>query len=331
MILKLIITNLGYCFNCFRISVMKNTCKLPVFNISNFKDYNNCVVDFESNFYIREFKDHLKENCFLEDPHGHDFYLILIITKGSGLHYIDSTKYNIQPGAMFIISPGQIHKWELANDTDGYVLFFTKKYFLLDFNSERLTNLPFLQSTFSQPHILLNKSQEKQIINVFKKVAEEYSGRDLNYHELIRIYLNEMFIKLARFYSQKNNIKYVYTYELIQLNKFETLIDSNFKSHKPLSFYAEEMSISLKQLSYLCKKVIDKKPSEMITDRLILEAKRLIIHSDLSISSISNSLNFNDNSYFARMFKKICNQTPDQYRNSYSYFVHKNTNSNFLA
>ena len=50
-----------------------------LFTISNFKDYNNCVVDFESNFYVRRFKDHLKENCFLEKPHGHDFYLILII------------------------------------------------------------------------------------------------------------------------------------------------------------------------------------------------------------------------------------------------------------
>lgn len=311
---------------------MKNSCSLPVFTISNFKDYNNCVVDFESNFYIRKFKEHLNENCFLEDPHGHDFYLVLIITKGSGVHYIDSTKYDVKPGAIFIISPGQIHKWELGKETDGYVLFFTKKYFLLDFNSERLTSLPFLQSTFSQPHILLNEAQQKQILNVFVKVSEEYSGRNLNYHELIRIYLNEMFIKLARFYSQKHSIKSVYNYELIQLNKFESLIDSYYKKHKPLSFYASEMNISLKQLSYLCKKVINKKPSEMITDRLILEAKRLIIHSDYSITMISDILNFNDNSYFARMFKKICNQTPDQYRNSFSYFIYKNNNNNtFIA
>ena len=310
---------------------MKNTCKFPVFNISNFKDYNNCVVDFESNFYVRKFRDHLKENCFLEKPHGHDFYLILTITKGSGVHYIDSTKYKVQPGAMFIISPGQIHKWDLTQDTDGYVLFFTKKYFLLDFNSERLTNLPFLQSTFSQPCILLEPTEVSQIISVFNKVEEEYSGRNLNYHELIRIYLNEIFIKLARFYSAKHSIKSVYNYELIQLNKFETLIDKYYKHHKPLSFYAEEMSISLKQLSYLCKKVLDKKPSEMLTDRLILEAKRLIIHSDLSITTISENLNFNDNSYFTRMFKKICNKTPDQYRNSYSYFVFNDTKGRLFA
>lgn len=310
---------------------MKNTCNLPVFTISNFKDYNNCVVDFESNFYVRKFKDHLKENCFLEKPHGHDFYLILIITKGSGVHYIDSTKYDVVPGAMFIISPGQIHKWELSIDTDGYVLFFTKKYFLLDFNSERLTKLPFLQSTFSQPHILLNKEQQLEMIQIYKKIHNEYRCRYLNYHELIRIYLNEMFIKLARFYSTKNSLKSVYNYELIQLNRFESLIDLHYKTHKSLSFYAEELNISLKQLSYLCKKVLDKKPSEMLSDRLILEAKRLIIHSDLSICLIADSLNFSDNSYFARTFKKACNQTPDQYRSSYSYFIYQDNQNRLRA
>lgn len=310
---------------------MKNTCNLPVFNISNFKDYNNCVVNFESNFYIRKFKDHLKENCFIEKPHGHDFYLILIVTKGSGLHYIDSKKYDVAPGAMFILSPGQIHKWELSDDTDGFVLFFTKKYFLIDFDSERLTKLPFLQSTFSQPYILLDKEQQTKMVSIYKKIHEEYRSQYLNYHELIRIYLNEMFIKLARFYSAKHSLKSVYNHELIQLNRFENLIDLYYKEHQPLSFYAEKLNISLKQLSYLCKKVVDKKPSEMLTTRLILEAKRLIIHSDLSICLISETLNFSDNSYFARTFKKACNQTPDQYRNSYSYFIYQDNQNRLPA
>ena len=310
---------------------MKNTSKLPVFNIANFKDYNNCIVNFESNFYVRKFKDHLKENCFLEKPHGHDFYLILVITKGKGVHYIDSTQYKIEPGAMFILSPGQIHKWELSKDTDGYVLFFTKKYFLLDFNSERLTTLPFLQSTFCQPYVLLDEQQMAEMVTIYKKIHDEYKGGYLNYHELIRIYLNEMFIKLARFHTYKNSVKSVYNYELIQLNRFESLIDTYYKEHNSLSFYAEKLNLSLKQLSYLCKKVLDKRPSELLTDRLMLEAKRLIIHSDLSISSIANSLNFSDNSYFTRTFKKACNQTPDQYRNSYSYYTYQNTQNRLHA
>ncbi len=303
---------------------MKNSCSLPVFNISNFKDYNNCVVNFESNFYVRKFKDHLKENCFLEEAHGHDFYLILLITKGAGNHYIDSQKYEVKPGAMFIVLPGQIHKWELSKDTDGYVLFFTKEYFLLDFNTERLSKLPFFKATFGQPYIQLNSEQELQIEYTFEKINLEYLEHGLNYHEMIRMYLSEMFIMLMRVYSEKNTLKSVQNYELMQLNKFESLIEANYASHKSVSFYAEKLNISLKQLNHLCKKMIDKKPLEMITERIILEAKRLIIHSDLSILAISESLNFNDSSYFSRIFKKHCSQTPDQFRNSYSYFTFEN-------
>ncbi len=300
---------------------MKNSYSLPVFNISNFKDYNNCISNFQNNFYVRKFKDHLKENCFLEEAHGHDFYLILLITKGGGNHFIDSQKYKIKPGAMFIVLPGQIHKWELSKNTDGYVLFFTKEYFLLDFNTERLSNLPFFKATFGQPYIQLNAEQESQINHTFQKISLEYSHHDLNYHEMIRMYLSEMFITLMRVYSQKNTLKSVHNYELMQLNKFEELIENNYTSHETVSFYAEQLNLSLKQLNYLCKKMIDKKPLEMITERIILEAKRLIIHTDMSITAISESLNFSDNSYFSRIFKKHCKQTPDQFRNSYSYFT----------
>lgn len=310
---------------------MGSVCNLPVFKISNFKDYNNCIDYFESNFYVRTFKDHLNENCFLEDPHGHDFYLVLVITKGSGVHYIDSRKYIVKPGAMFIISPGQIHKWELGQSTDGYVLFFTNKYFLLDFNSEKLTSLPFLQSTISLPCIMLDEVQQKQILSVFIKIEKEYSARNLNYHELIRIYLNEMFIKLARFYSKTHSLKSVCNYELVQLNKFQSLIDLYYKKHEPLSFYADKMSITQKQLSYLCKKVLNKKPSQLITERLILEAKRLIIHSEYTISMISDVLNYSDNSYFNRIFKKNCNLTPEQYRNSFSYHILDDSNEKSIA
>ena len=77
------------------------------------------------------------------------------------------------------------------------------------------------------------------------------------------------------------------------------------------------MNLSLKQVSHLCKKTVDKTPTEMLTDRIILEAKRLIIHSDLSISSIAKTLNFSDDSYFIRTFKKICDLTPEQFRQSF--------------
>jgi AraC-like DNA-binding protein len=103
----------------------------------------------------------------------------------------------------------------------------------------------------------------------------------------------------------------------MQLNRFELLVNKYFKEHKSQVFYAEKMSISLKQLSYLCKKAINKTPSKIILDRIILEAKRLVIHTNMSINAIADELNYNDNSYFIRFFKKSCDLTPEQYRSSF--------------
>ncbi len=296
---------------------MKTAKNLPVFNISNFQDYNECM-EFDSSFYVRNFNDHIKENCFIEKPHGHDFYLMLLITKGSGKHIIDFHEYKIEPGAMFILSPGQVHQWFLSPDTDGYVLFFTKRYFLQDYTRSKLDSLPFFKSTFSIPYLKLEASANEVVGNIYKQIILEYQSHLLDYHQMIRIHLNAILIELSRVYSDTNIEGKAYNYELLQLHRYESLIDTYFKEHNGLSFYADKMNISSKQLSYLTKKVVGKTPSEMLMERIILEAKRLIIHSDLSISTISDNLNYNDNSYFIRIFKKYCNKTPDQFRNTFS-------------
>ncbi len=288
---------------------------LPVFEISNFEDYNDSIK-FDDNFYIRNFNDHVNENQFIEKPHGHNFYLILLIIKGDGKHIIDFLEYDVFPGAMFIVSPGQIHQWMLSKDVNGCILFFTKEYFLHDFDTEKLTRFPFFNSTFSKPFIKLNKKETKNIEAKYELIHNEYNHRSNNYQEMIRIYLNAMFIELSRVYIKSNQNGYKFNYDIIQLNRFEALVDKYFKRHRPLSCYSKRMNITERQLSYLCKKTVNKTPSEILTSRIILEAKRLIIHSDLTISSIANELNFNDDSYFIRLFKKTTKLTPEQFRQS---------------
>lgn len=286
----------------------------PIFNIINFNDYNNCMR-FEDSFYVRCFSEHLKENKFLEKPHGHNFFLMLIVTEGSGKHVIDFTEYKVSPGSMFILSPGQVHQWLLSKDVKGYILFFTKDFFLHDFNTSRLTRFPFFNSTFSTPHFKLNENQTAAILLKYQAMCSEYKDRKPDYQEMIRMYLNAMLLELSRFYSEKKLSNYSLPYDIVQLKKFEALIDKYFKLHRPLSCYAERMHISERQLSYLCKKTLNKKPSEMMTERIILEAKRLIIHSSMSISAISEELNYSNSSYFIRLFKKFTKQTPEQFRN----------------
>jgi AraC-like DNA-binding protein len=253
---------------------------------------------------------------FIEKPHGHNFYLMLLITKGKGVHTIDFTEYEVYPGALFIVSPGQIHHWNLSKDVDGHILFFTKQYFLHDFSTEKLTSFPFFNSTFSLPVIKLNAHELKSIVMKYDLIHEEYKLRATNYKEMIRVYLYAMFIELSRVYVKNNHKSLAFSYDLVQLNRYEALVDKYYKKHRPISCYSKKMNITDRQLSYLCKKTVNKTPLSILTDRIILEAKRLLIHSNLSVSSIGNELNYNNDSYFIRFFKKNTKLTPEQFRNS---------------
>ena len=272
-------------------------------------------MHFDDNFYVRNFSEHVANNSFTEKPHGHDFYLILVITKGSGVHTIDFTDYEVAPNTMFIVSPGQIHQWNVSNDVDGFILFFTKEFFLHDFDTDRLTRFPFFNSTFSLPYFNLTRSETDDILLKYKLIFKEYKNKSSSYQEMIRMYLNAMFIELSRIQDTRNRQSSKFSYELLQLNRYEALVDKYFRRHRPLSCYSKKMNITVRQLGYLCKKTVGKTPSEILNDRIMLEAKRLVIHSKLSISAISDELNFSDSSYFIRLFKKITNQTPEQFRN----------------
>lgn len=307
---------------------MKASKIVPVLNILNFNDYNKCM-HFEENFYIRKFSDHLTENSFVEKPHSHDFFKVLLITKGQGKHIIDFTEYQVKEGSMFILSPGQVHQWVLSRNVEGYVLFFTKKFFLHDFNTNRLNRFPFFNSTFSSPFLKLNTLQTESILQKYSLMCTEYRKRKPEFQEVIRMYLNIMLLELSRCYPLKKRDKHILTHDIIQLHKFEALVDSYFKLHRPLSCYAKRMHITERQLSYLCKKTLNKKPSEIMTERIILEAKRLITHSSLSISAISEELNFNDSSYFIRLFKKATKFTPEQFRNEQLKYIFVKDNQTY--
>lgn len=291
---------------------MKIPKDLPVLSIKQFEDYNQCR-HFENNFYIRKFDEHLKSNRFLDDPHGHDFFIILLITEGSGVHNIDFHSYKVEPGTVFFLSPGQVHNWQLSEDIDGYIIFFTKEYFLLDFTFNKLNRFPFFYTHLNSPYLKLDEKTTSDVEDVFFSIEKEYQDRKHLFNDLIRMNLYMLLIKFERVYKKKSLANHS-PYHLLQLNNIENLIDEHYKSHKTVTDYAEMMHMTVKQLSTLCKKMLNKTPSDLIQARIILEAKRLLIHSEQSVSAISDLLNFNDYSYFIRLFKKVTNMTPEQFR-----------------
>jgi|SRR5665647_3162379 len=260
--------------------------ELPVYDIEEFKYFGT-----ESNFYANTFKSHLKRHHqFILAPHRHNFYISILFTKGSGTHEIEFNTYNIKPGYVFLLSPGEVHDWHFSKNIDGYIFFHTREFYDLNFTYEKVDNFPFFCCLRNYPLIPLRHIWREDIERIFSDIVEEYHHNELLKLQKIASLVNVLYIALSRIYlpktmMDKQNLNY-----LTKLKKLENLLDKHFKEIKYPKDYAQMMHLSEKHLNRICKTCLDKTTSEVIIDRIVLEAKRLLVFSRFTVSQISDEL-----------------------------------------
>ncbi|RXG16028.1 AraC-like DNA-binding protein [Leeuwenhoekiella aestuarii] len=291
--------------------------KIPILKLETF---DNSFTD--SNFYANDFAKHIVTNSKLvHKPHTHNFYLCVLFTEGMGTHEIDFTTYPIQAGSVFFLSPGQTHFWQFETQPQGYFFFHTLEVFEITLSKQRLENFPFYYSVNNSPTLTLTPFQLKDITKRFEEIYTEYSTKKLYKTEKLTNLINLIYIDLSRLYIPEEHVfesSISATYFTI-LKSFEKLLDLQFRSEKSASFYAEQLNITTKHLNRIIKTILDKTTTDLIHERTLLEAKRLIVHTENSLNEISEILGFEDYAYFSRIFKAKTNQSPKAFKNQYAH------------
>ena len=281
--------------------------KYPIYNIQRF----NCN-SVNSDLYINTFKNHLIDHNFLEEPHRHNSYVLVFFTKGSGTHEIDFDIFTIQPGSMFFLQPGQMHHWDLSDDVEGFVIFYSQEMYNLYFGQKTIGEYPFYSSMDNKPEMFFDMSESKAILPYFESLILETQRIQLLKQDKIMNLLDVIHIEIARKYSE-TYFHEAHSYN-VKIKNFEVLLEQNFKIEKAPSFYASQLNITLKHLNRICNEILQKTTTEVITDRIILEAKRMLMDKKFTINEIASELGFDDYSYFTRLFKKHTGMTPTNFR-----------------
>lgn len=287
---------------------------LPIYQIQDF----GVPADTVPDFYLSRFERHLQKHTFIQTPHKHDFYIVLLITGGTGSHTIDFKKYNVNPNTVFFLSPNQVHFWRLSADAKGYIVFFSREFYLSGFPQKKMFTFPFFNILLHKPVVLLSQQEGSVACALFEQLEKEYTHQQWKYKDMIRNYLDILLTHFTRTYHHQNTQVLPVSERFTILQHLEELIEQHFKKHLPASFYAEKMHMTPKQINDNCKQSLGKTVSDLIKERLILEACRLLVHSDLTVTQISLDIGYLDNSYFARFFKKKTGQTPEQFRQNYA-------------
>ena len=277
--------------------------ELPIYSIDKFDNINS---NNEGDFYANFLNIHVKKNDFTNFPHKHDFYLVILFTNGNGYHEIDFEKYKLEKGTIFVLKPGQMHYWELSDDIEGYIFFHSKEFFEKNYISLGITD--FYNSFQGTPCFKLENNNFKFIRFLMHEIVNEYSKNNFLKWRKIHSQIVLIYIEISRLKSPLEKFKNQ-TY-LTKLKMFEDLIELNFKTEKFVKEYAFKLNITEKHLNRITKSCIGKTSTQLISERIILEAKRMLIYSKLNVKQISEELGYYDNSYFVRFFKKNVGMTP---------------------
>ncbi|MEJ8801829.1 AraC family transcriptional regulator [Pontibacter sp. H249] len=285
--------------------------QLPIYKIEDF----NSRKKNAKFFYLCRLAEHLQEHKFIQRPHKHDFYIVMLVTRGTGIHTIDFRDYAVQAGIVFFLTPGQVHSWQLSDDADGFILFFTQEYYL---ERKKLYQYPYFATLSDNTPLPVSEAEQEQLLQIQNHMQQEYQHQLVMKDDVLRDYLDILLVKLLRTYNAQGYSTASSPAALPELLQLQRLIDLHYKEHQPVSFYAEILHTSAKHLNEVCKKSLGKTTTQLIQERLVLEAKRLLIHSALSIKQVAAEIGFFEVSYFFRFFKKHTGQTPEQFRQEQS-------------
>jgi AraC-like DNA-binding protein len=247
-------------------------------------------------------------------PHRHSFYQILYLTAGKGTHVIDFEPYTIQPIELYFISPGQVHFWHTDILPQGYIILFACDFLLFDSSDPTEFNkLTFFHSLDQNPRLKLTHSQAKPIAALLQEIEREYQCSEFNQASVLSAYLHILLAKIQRLYASSNAPANV-AGNFVLVRRFKQLVSEHFLTERSVRAYADMIGLSAGYLAEIVKIATGQTPGQIIRQALVLEAKRLLTHTDLTIKQLSYQLAFDDSSYFGRLFKRETGMSPERFR-----------------
>ncbi|HEX2935941.1 MAG TPA: helix-turn-helix domain-containing protein [Bacteroidales bacterium] len=246
--------------------------------------------------------------------HTLSYYDITLIEEGSGNLYLDQEEFPVVRNNIYFSLPGQIRRWEINKVPTGLVLIFEEAFLCEFFNDTRFVqNLAYFNPARKSPTLTINDEEYKVLEGLMLQIEGEIKCIKENDNHILRAILYQVLIWLNRHFKN--------TYDPAEshvpnrhIASFADLLEKEFLNNRSVSYYANKLNITPNHLNGLANQHLGKSAKQYITDRIILEAKRLLGSSELSVSEIATRLSFEDNSYFTRLFRKATGDTPLAFR-----------------
>ena len=255
----------------------------------------------------------------LTTPHRTGFYHILWFQKGNPTHFVDFNPVKIKPNTLLFLNKDTVQLFDKRGNFDGKVILFTDSFFC-----KTEADIKFLRSSilfndlFSISQIQLQKTTSL-FTNLFRLMETELTNEKDNYQsDILKNHLHNFLLLSERERRKQNFTEIKKGADLDYVMLFKDLLENQHRKIKQVSKYAEQIRVTEKRLNQATSKVLGKSPKQMIDERILLEAKRLLAHTNESIKEIGFELGFDEPTNFIKYFRKHINSTPVEFRESFS-------------
>lgn len=263
-------------------------------------------LDEGLSFKISRFKEQIKKTR----PHKHDEYNeFIFLSEGEGFHCIESEKFVVSTPEFYFLKPGQLHFWQFTSIPKGFVIIFKDTEFNV-VNENLLIDLLRKLSDITRLEIQSDKYPTHILEDIFSEfqLNTQYSKEII--HGLLKALLGKLLQIRAEKPTNSNQPQPVY-------ERFKQLMVKECPRIHKVNEFADLLNTTPQNLNIICRKQTGKSASDIITNQLLLEAKRYILHTDNTINEIAEILSFTDTSNFVKFFKRHENITPTQFRSKY--------------
>lgn len=268
------------------------------------------VFEFDNSSYF----DHIQRN---------NYFTLIIITSGEGLAKVDLNEYPFKENTLFAFYPYQPFMLISKGPLVGISIQFHHDFFCIyRHHKEIAANGILFNNIYEQPFIRLDEEAKGKLLNVIREIVAELKTEDLIKDEVLVSYLKILLVLATRIKVQQQTIQTPTALNGKQLAIVQNLrnaIEENFRLMHSASDYADILHVTPVALARVAKNHFNKTLSDLITERIIVEAKRELYLTDKTVKEIAYELGYEDEFYFSRLFKVKTDTSPQFYRDTIGF------------
>ncbi len=244
-------------------------------------------------------------------PHKINFFMLYVITNGNGTHQVDLNKYELKRGSVLKIAKGQIHAFTEDQDYSGYCIVLTEDFLLRYFSASSIYAISHFYNYHISPPLVKDVPINDFFIEHFTK--EFNQGNNYLKLDILAKILEIFLLRLERSVHSKTPLE-ANKKQFILFSEFKDLVDQEYAKTRNVKDYAKLLSISTKHLNTIVKEFTKNTAKSFIDQYVILEIKRTLLSSDISLKEVAFKVGFDEITNFTKFFKKHTGITPKDYK-----------------